>query len=125
MKFSVVIPVYNSAPTLIELSSQLITFFTNRANEYEIIFTDDYSTDDSWNVLKKIALDNKNLEIDINGIGFMRICSNRLVNMKFVDKIDFKKHEIQLNTGECMTISRRKWHNIKDFYRGKTPNKLL
>ncbi len=67
----------------------------------------------------------KNLEIDINGIGFMRICSNRLVNMKFVDKIDFKKHEIQLNTGECMTISRRKWHNIKDFYRGKTPNKLL
>ncbi len=63
MKFSVVIPVYNSAPTLIELSSQLITFFTNRANEYEIIFTDDYSTDDSWNVLKKIALDNKNIKI--------------------------------------------------------------
>ena len=59
----------------------------------------------------------KKLELDITDIGFLRICSKRLVNMRFVEKIDLKKHEIQLNTGQCFTVSRRKWHKIKVFFR--------
>ena len=58
----------------------------------------------------------KKLELDFEGIGFLRICPKRLVNMKFIEIICSKKHEIQLNTGQCLIVSRRRWHNIKQFF---------
>ena len=63
MKFSVVIPVFNSAATLHELCIKLTTLFTSRGNEYELIFTDDFSSDESWDVLKDIASSNKHIKI--------------------------------------------------------------
>lgn len=53
-QISVIIPVYNSAPTLIRLNKQLHKTLITLANSYEVIYVNDGSTDQSWQVLKKI-----------------------------------------------------------------------
>ena len=53
-KFSVVIPVYNSEKTLIELTDRLSATFSKISGEYEVIFIDDCSSDNSWQVLEEI-----------------------------------------------------------------------
>lgn len=50
--FSIVIPVFNSAPTLKELCLRISTSLGGYS--HEIIFVDDGSADDSWNVLREI-----------------------------------------------------------------------
>jgi polyisoprenyl-phosphate glycosyltransferase len=60
---SVVIPVYNGGKTLIELC-YLIDFELNKLNlSYEIILIDDKSKDDSFEVMKIIRKENKNVKI--------------------------------------------------------------
>ena len=51
---SVVIPVYNSAQYLSELVRRLISVLESETPYFEIIFVDDGSTDESWNVLSEI-----------------------------------------------------------------------
>lgn len=53
IRYSVVIPVYCSAGSLENVERSIAAFFENRYS-YEIIFVDDGSTDESWDVLKKI-----------------------------------------------------------------------
>ena len=62
-KFSIVIPVYNSEHTLIELTDRLNAIFSKIMGDYEIIFVDDYSSDNSWQILQKIHQENKNVKI--------------------------------------------------------------
>jgi cellulose synthase/poly-beta-1,6-N-acetylglucosamine synthase-like glycosyltransferase len=50
-KLSVVIPVYNSAPTLPQLVQRLVPVLEGLDPHYEIVFIDDESTDDSWSML--------------------------------------------------------------------------
>ena len=52
-ELSVVIPVYNSRPCLVELIRQLTQQFDER--RYEVILVDDGSSDGSWKVIKKLA----------------------------------------------------------------------
>jgi polyisoprenyl-phosphate glycosyltransferase len=52
--FSIVIPVYNSAATLVELSERLDTVFEGLGRSFEIIFVDDGSKDESWARLKEV-----------------------------------------------------------------------
>ncbi|RPJ11716.1 MAG: glycosyltransferase [Deltaproteobacteria bacterium] len=54
MDFSVVIPLYNEAPSLRELTQALKTVLDPLGKTYEMIFVDDGSTDDSFKVLKEI-----------------------------------------------------------------------
>ncbi len=54
MKYSVVVPVFNSADSLIELHERLAKVLTNLSDDYEIIFVDDGSVDSSWDVLRSI-----------------------------------------------------------------------
>lgn len=49
-----VIPVYNSAECLPELAEQLIKYLSEISTEYQIIFVEDQSTDNSLSVLKNI-----------------------------------------------------------------------
>ena len=56
IKLSIIIPVYNSAKILqklvIEIKSNLSRKFEK---EYEIIFINDFSKDNSWEIIKKIS----------------------------------------------------------------------
>jgi glycosyltransferase involved in cell wall biosynthesis len=53
-KFSVIIPVYNSEHTLAELTDRLTNILSSITINYEIIFIDDCSSDNSWRVLKDL-----------------------------------------------------------------------
>lgn len=56
LRYSVVIPVYNSAPIVATTIAQTTEFFERRGLSYEIIAVNDGSTDRSWEVLCEIAL---------------------------------------------------------------------
>ena len=59
MKIDIVIPVYNSESCLLELSKQLTEKLENIT--YRIIYINDHSTDNSWDLLKDISFHNKNI----------------------------------------------------------------
>lgn len=53
-KLSIVVPVYYNSDTLELLYEDLKTKALNKLEEYEIVFVDDGSGDDSWEVMNKI-----------------------------------------------------------------------
>ena len=63
VRYSVVIPVYNSKLTLEKLSDRLRTVFETISEDFEIIFVDDGSQDGSWQKLKEMR--NKDNRIKI------------------------------------------------------------
>ncbi len=61
-EYSVIIPVFNAENSLNVLVSLINSYFNDKY-PFEIIFVDDYSNDDSWNVLKKIKTEFNNITI--------------------------------------------------------------
>ena len=59
-KISIVIPIYNESDSLQELYSEIKNNVTNY--EHEIIFIDDGSTDNSWNILKNLTDNDENIK---------------------------------------------------------------
>lgn len=55
---SIVIPVYNSETILPELTLQLTSLLQSIAADYEIIFINDGSRDESWAVIQRLAKEN-------------------------------------------------------------------
>lgn len=55
IRFSVVIPVYNSATTLETLLGKLASELPNISSEYEVILVNDGSQDKSWEILQGLA----------------------------------------------------------------------
>lgn len=55
MDISVVIPLYNEAESLPELTEWIRRVMKENNFSYEIIFVNDGSTDDSWNVIKRLS----------------------------------------------------------------------
>jgi glycosyltransferase involved in cell wall biosynthesis len=55
MAYSVVVPVYNSAPVLARLYTRLIAVMASLGRRFELIFVDDGSADASWSLLAEIA----------------------------------------------------------------------
>ncbi|MGC6430979.1 MAG: glycosyltransferase family 2 protein [Jejuia sp.] len=68
MNISVVIPLLNEEESLIELHDWIAKVMQSNHFSYEIIFIDDGSTDNSWNVIKAISKENNN----VKGIQFLR-----------------------------------------------------
>lgn len=62
VNYSVVIPVFCAENALEKVHESIISFFENRYT-YEIIFVDDASDDNSWEILKKIKQTSKNTSI--------------------------------------------------------------
>lgn len=60
--YSVVIPVYGSENALEKVHQALVSFFEGKYS-YELIFVDDASTDNSWEVLKKLKSTSKHTSI--------------------------------------------------------------
>src|SRR5690348_11028641 len=53
-EYSVVVPVFNSEKTLWELCTRIETTFHKINASFEIILVNDFSHDNSWNVIKEI-----------------------------------------------------------------------
>jgi glycosyltransferase involved in cell wall biosynthesis len=62
-KISVVAPVYNNATALSELSSRLEATLGGSFSNYEVLFINDGSRDDSLKLLKKLAQNNSHLKV--------------------------------------------------------------
>ena len=52
---SIIVPVYNSEKTLLELTTRIENALSSFVNNFEIIFVNDGSSDDSWNVIVELA----------------------------------------------------------------------
>ncbi len=65
---SVVIPVYNSEPTLVELTDRIHAVLVSRVQVFEIILVNDGSQDGSWDVILELVGRNP----AIRGINLMR-----------------------------------------------------
>ena len=68
MDISVVVPLYNEAESLPELAKWIERVMNENKFSYEIIFVNDGSTDNSWEVIKSLQEKNK----AIGGISFRR-----------------------------------------------------
>ncbi len=68
MKVSVVIPLLNEAESLPELYTKLSDVLGRHYDDYEIIFIDDGSTDDSWAVIRRFAAEDPH----VKGIKFRK-----------------------------------------------------
>jgi len=68
MDLSIVIPLFNEAESLPELSAWIEKVMDENKFSYEIIFVDDGSNDNSWDVIEELSAKNNN----IKGIKFQR-----------------------------------------------------
>ncbi len=68
MDLSIVVPLYNEEESLPELASWIDRVCKKSALNYEIIFVDDGSTDNSWDVVQQLS----NQNASIRGIKFRR-----------------------------------------------------
>lgn len=68
MDISVIIPLYNEAESLPELTAWITRVMQENRYSYEIIFINDGSTDDSWSVIEELGKENTS----IHGIKFRR-----------------------------------------------------
>lgn len=68
MDISVVIPLYNEAESIPELFAWIRRVMKAHHFSYEVIFINDGSTDESWNVIERLAAEHEN----IKGIKFRR-----------------------------------------------------
>ena len=62
-KVSIIIPAYNEETSLKVLLDELGYFLKDFQYKYELVFVDDGSTDNSFNVLKEAALKNPNIKV--------------------------------------------------------------
>jgi len=60
---SIVIPLYNEEASLNELHSQIVKVMNNMDKDFEIIFIDDGSTDNSFRTLEKLYTINSNIKV--------------------------------------------------------------
>ncbi len=68
MDISVVVPLYNEAESLPELAAWIERVMKENNFTYEVIFVNDGSTDDSWDVISRLAAENP----AIKGVAFRR-----------------------------------------------------
>ena len=68
MDISLVIPLYNEAESLPELTAWIERVMDKNGFSYEILFINDGSSDNSWSVIESLRERNKN----IKGVKFRR-----------------------------------------------------
>ena len=61
--FSIIIPTFNEEGNIEILINEIITSIDNKKYKYEIIVVDDFSEDDTKNIIKKLTEFHKNLVI--------------------------------------------------------------
>ena len=68
MDISLVIPLLDEEGSLEELHSWIVEIMESNEYSYELIFIDDGSNDNSWNIIRSLSLKNKN----VRGIKFLK-----------------------------------------------------
>jgi len=68
MDISIIIPLLNEEESLNELYDWIVKVMQSNRYSYEILFIDDGSTDDSWNVIEKLSAKDNN----VKGIRFQK-----------------------------------------------------
>lgn len=68
MNISLVIPLLNEEESLNELHQWIVKVMAENNFSYEIIFIDDGSTDNSWNIITQLTVENQN----VKGIRFFK-----------------------------------------------------
>lgn len=58
MDVSVIVPLYNEAESLPELAAWIERVMNENGFNYEVLFINDGSTDESWDVIKKLSAAN-------------------------------------------------------------------
>ncbi len=62
MKLSIILPIYNEKESIEELYKELIGVLNKLSLDYEIIAINDGSSDGSWQIMEKIAKEDKNFK---------------------------------------------------------------
>ena len=107
--YSVVVPVYNASKSLMELSECLMDYFQSTNYSYEIILIDDFSKDNSWEIVSKLKKNHPNI---IKGIkltknhgqhiatcvGFIKASGNYIITID--DDLEVNPGQIQLLINE-------------------------
>ena len=60
MDLSIIIPLYNESESLNELNKSIIRSLNGKNLDFEIIYIDDGSTDNSWSIINNLSR-NKNI----------------------------------------------------------------
>ena len=68
IQISIVVPLFNEDESLPELHSWIKRVMTEHKFSYEVIFVNDGSTDNSWDVIERLKAENK----EVRGIKFKR-----------------------------------------------------
>ncbi|WP_293893813.1 glycosyltransferase family 2 protein [Flavobacterium sp.] len=68
MNLSIIIPLLNEQESLPELYQWIVKVMTTHNYAYEVIFIDDGSTDESWQIIEQLSKENQN----VKGIRFLR-----------------------------------------------------
>ena len=68
MNLSIIIPLLNEQESLPELQQWIVKVMTSHNYSYEVIFIDDGSSDNSWEIIENISKENPN----VKGIRFQR-----------------------------------------------------
>jgi len=68
MDISIVVPLYNEAESLPELEAWIRRVMEQNGFSYEILFINDGSTDNSWDIIKELSRNNHN----VKGVSFRR-----------------------------------------------------
>ena len=68
MNLSIIIPLLNEQESLPELHQWIVKVMTAHNYSYEVLFINDGSTDDSWQIIENLSKENPN----VKGIRFLR-----------------------------------------------------
>ncbi|MGB1204868.1 MAG: glycosyltransferase family 2 protein [Chitinophagales bacterium] len=94
IKFSIIVPVYNSEKTLVKLFERIKTTFNKENLTFEVIFVEDCGTDKSWKVLEELKKNywNENITIVKLSKNFGQhnalLCGFQLIKGSFAVTID-------------------------------------
>ena len=104
-QYSVVVPVYNSARTLEELCSRIAATFAKLGATFQIILVNDYSSDNSWDIIQalKVKLGEKLIAIHLRrnfGQHKALLCGFQFASGEYIitldDDLQFYPEDIEL-----------------------------
>ena len=67
MDISVVIPLFSEEESIPELSQWIVKVMNVNKFSYEVIFVDDGSRDNSWNIIEQLSKENNNIKYLVTG----------------------------------------------------------